>query len=49
MEENGLSNKMEGLSRRTFLATVGATSALAATAVACRNAADSGEKTGKTA
>ena len=49
MEENGLSNEMEGLSRRTFLATVGATSALAATAVACRNAADSGEKTGKTA
>jgi ethanolamine ammonia-lyase large subunit len=48
-EEDGLSTEFEGLSRRNFLAIVGATGALAATAVACRSTKESGETGAKPA
>jgi ethanolamine ammonia-lyase large subunit len=43
-EEEGLPTEFDGLSRRNFLAIVGATGALAATAVACRSSKETGGK-----
>ena len=45
-EEDGLSIILEGLSRRNFLTIVGATGALAVTAVACRKAGEAEKSAG---
>jgi ethanolamine ammonia-lyase large subunit len=44
--EDGLSSEFGGLSRRNFLTIVGATGALAVTAVACRKAGDADKSAG---